>query len=116
MPNSVRTPRRGVTESSRLIAEAVDDEGWQRFRVSMKGKSTTQKLEMLKEYYEEKVREQDVHSVDAFHQEHKWSDGCWVCIRLDNYIKALARGGQLYPGVSLKQLLKQQWVVLIKKD
>ena len=53
MANSIRTPRQGTSETSRRIAQAVDDEEWQEFRVSMKGKSTTDKLRMLKAYYNE---------------------------------------------------------------
>lgn len=67
--NSIRTPRAGCVS---WIAKAVDDEGWQTFRVGLKGTSTEYKLEQLAAYY----------------------DGTEVRkIRVDNYLKALARGG-----------------------
>lgn len=99
MSNSIRTPRQGVTGTSRRIASAVDDEEWQRFRLSMKGMSTRTKLTMLEEYYNEYV--------DA--------DEDNVCIRADNYIKALCRGGQLFAGESLVTALNHNWDLPIKK-
>jgi hypothetical protein len=78
MANSIRTPKQGVTASSRRIAEAVDDEEWQKFRLSLKGRSTQNKLHLLNEYlYEYNGEDED------------------VLIRVDNYLKALARGGQI---------------------
>lgn len=103
MTNSIRTPRKGVTASSRRIAEAVDDQDWQTFRLSMKGKSTKDKLVMLQDYWN--TAESDKVRV-------KWGD---VDIRVDNYIKALCRGGQLHPGESLETALEANWQLRIKK-
>lgn len=75
MPNSIRTPKAGTPEH---IREAVDDEGWQRFRLSLKGRTTEDKLVRLLEYYETETK-----------------DVPQVYIRVDNYLKALARGGQI---------------------
>jgi hypothetical protein len=105
MPNSVRTPRQGVSATSRRIAEAVDDEGWQEFRVGLKGTLTATKIKALKRYWNE-----DAH----VNKEHTGSN-CDVCIRVDNYIKALCRGGQLVPGQSLQTALKTDWNLRIKR-
>jgi len=78
MTNSYRNPKPGTNATSRRIAKAVDDEEWQKFRVSLKGQSTTTKLRRLKRYYEDGIGEADVE------------------IRVDNYLKALARGGQIH--------------------
>lgn len=78
MANSIRTPKQGKTEYSRRVAEAVDDEDWQRFRVSLKGLPTAEKLRRLRLAYLERYNEEEV-----------------MRIRVDNYLKALARGGQV---------------------
>jgi hypothetical protein len=83
MANSIRTPKQGVTAGSRRIAEAVDDEDWQKFRLSMKGKSTQDKLWMLKQYWNDNTENGATYASDD------------VYIRIDNYLKALARGGQI---------------------
>jgi hypothetical protein len=103
MVNNIRTPRLGTTVASRRIAEAVDDEGWQRFRVSMKGKPTEEKLSMLRSYYNR--------AVDADLELHLEK----VKIRVDNYIKALCRGGQLKAGASLKMALAVAWKLQVQK-
>lgn len=105
MANSIRTPRQGITANSRRIAQAVDDEGWQEFRISMKGVSTSGKIDMLGTYWIE--RHEDV--------EHEMSPECDVCIRVDNYIKALCRGGQLEAGVGLSELIRDTIRMYIKK-
>jgi hypothetical protein len=58
------------------IAEAVNDDEWQKFRLSLKGTSTETKLRKLREYLD-------------------GGDDTLVVIRVDNYLKALARGGQI---------------------
>jgi hypothetical protein len=40
---------------------------------------------------------------------------CDICIRVDNYLKALARGGQLESGVSLEKALEADWKLTIRK-
>ena len=110
--NTIRTPRQGRTQWSRRIARAVDDENWQLFRVSMKGESTTEKLRMLEKYFDEAheaaqalpTRERQIQETED------------VRIRVDNYIKALSRGGQLYPGESLETMLKCDWRPRIKRN
>jgi hypothetical protein len=101
--NTIRIPRQGNTDTSRRIAAAVDDEGWQKFRVSMKGTRTATKLHMLKEYYEE-----ELHAGRSLRSH--------VETRVDNYIKALSRGGQLYAGESLQTMLQCDWRPRIKRD
>lgn len=95
MANTIRTPRQGITASSRRIAQAVDDQEWQEFRVSLKGQSTWRKLSRLFAYWS---------TNDPLECKDDGKD-CDVCIRVDNYIKALCRGGQLHPGESLETAL-----------
>jgi hypothetical protein len=89
--NSIRTPKQGVSATSRRIAQAVDNEEWQKFRLSMKGVATRHKLDMLVDYYDDNV----VYNDSVTQQEIED-----VKIRIDNYIKALCRGGQLEPGMT----------------
>lgn len=64
------------------IAEAINDKEWQEFRKGLKGKSTADKLRALRKYYWRS---------DSLEEDEK------VDIRIDNYLKALARGGQIEP-------------------
>lgn len=102
-----RVPSKGVSAGSRRIAQAVDDEEWQMFRYSLKGQSTQKKLDLLHEYFydQHKKVEDEGHSL--------WD--CDVCIRVDNYIKALCRGGQLHAGESLETAINHNWDLIIKK-
>ena len=96
-----------TTDYARRVAAAVNDEDWQRFRKTLKGKPTEAKLDELCEYW--------------YHSEHSTvtvtcaQKYCDVCIRIDNYIKALARGGQLFAGESLETVMKADWRPRIKK-
>jgi hypothetical protein len=92
------------------VLEAVRDPEWQRFRQQLKGMDTASKLNNLKDYYDQNVH---ITGTDCPGQH----DGsrCAVCIRLDNYLKALARGGRLYAGVSLEQALTCDWNLRIRK-
>lgn len=89
MPNSIRTPRRGTTNHSRVIAEAVDDEEWQKFRIGLKGRSTNEKVDRLQEYHIVEMRGAEDAKTKAD-----------IDIRVDNYLKALARGGLIVPEAS----------------
>lgn len=104
--NSIRTPKQGVTDSSRRIARAVDDESWQEFRLNMKGKSTKVKLEMLKEYYEGSLHKRN-HTTWLGLSSKPIDVDCDICIRVDNYVKALCRGGQLKAGESLETMIRK---------
>ena len=108
MSNSIRTPRQGATANSRRIAQAVDNEEWQKFRVSLKGTSTQTKLWKLEEYIKSNCgcAHNDMIMVDT---------DCDYCVRVDNYIKALCRGGQLWSGETLQTALMQDWTVHIKR-
>lgn len=103
MANNIRTPRLGTTVASRRIAVAVDNEEWQRFRLSMKGKSTQEKLDMLRSAYNRLV------DADLEVKLDRWK----ICI--DNYIKALCRAGQLKVGASLKMALAVGWKLEVRK-
>lgn len=65
----------------KYILECVNDDIWQAFRRSMKGVSTETKLDMLEDY----VR---THEANGTYND---VEKC----RVDNYINALKRGGQL---------------------
>jgi hypothetical protein len=100
MPNSIRTPRQGVSARSRRIAQAVDNEGWQEVRLSMKGISTAEKLDVLEKYWkEEHHKHHDLFFGDLIKPID--IEDCDICIRVDNYLKALMRGGQLVPFIGL---------------
>lgn len=85
------------------ILRAVQDEDWQDYRKSMKGLSTGVKLAWLRTYYDREHANPPAFFDLEVHQE-QWKN-CDVCIRIDNYIKALCRGGQLYAGESLETAL-----------
>jgi hypothetical protein len=84
--------------TQKRIAEAVDNEIWQEFRKSLKGLSTQDKLRKLEHYLdtEHRVLEYD------------------RLIQVDNYTKALCRGGQLFPGESLQTVIAANWQPRIK--
>lgn len=107
-----RVPSKGKTAGSKRIAEAVDNEEWQKVRHSMKGTSTVKKLETLKDYWwfthDTQIRGSWVSGSIAEHAD------CDICIRVDNYIKALCRGGQLYGGESLESAIEANWDLKIK--
>lgn len=84
-----------MSNRMRLVSEAVNDAEWQAFRKALKGLSTREKLVKLEEYWYE--QHESVHG-----PMHHFST-CYVCLRVDNYLKALARGGQLHAGVNVEQ-------------
>lgn len=94
--------KKGLTVASRRIAEAVDNEDWQKYRLSLKGLSTRGKLDKLRSYQEQAPAECPGDLT------------CDYCIRVDNYIKALCRGGQLWPGESLRSMIASNWNPAIK--
>lgn len=114
MTNSIRTPRQGVTPRSRRIAEAVDDEKWQTFRLSLKGQSTETKLLRLHRYYDLNEHTHAEEEVNG-HKLVSGRDDCDICIRVDNYLKALARGGQLTRGVNVVDAVILDWDLTILK-
>lgn len=64
----------------------VQDGFWQRFRLSMKGRATSEKLDMLAEWREMHmyINPDKSRTLPRRHQ-----------VQIDNYINALKRGGQL---------------------
>lgn len=84
---------------------AVRNDPWQRFRVSLKGTTTEHKLERLMNYWDSRHAD----------MERRMEYECTVCIRVDNYLKALCRGGQLHPGTSLEKALKDNWDIKIRR-
>ena len=103
MSNTIRTPKQGTTKRSHRIAQAVDNEEWQYFRVGLKGVNTREKLARLRTYYEVSSH---AHYPDKGADT---DDNCDVCIRIDNYIKALCRGGQLKSDESLATALSARF-------
>lgn len=71
--------------SREMIQQSINNDAWQRFRLSLKGLSTQDKLENLEGYCQR--REKDGNRMNDY-------DRC----RVDNYINALLRGGQLIRG------------------
>lgn len=69
-------------EVRKAVYEARDAESWQKLRIALKGTTTQQKLAILVEY---------MFDADNFDREDRWVMLC----RVDNYIGALKRGGQL---------------------
>jgi len=110
--NTIRVPKQGVTAGSRRIAQAVDNQEWQEFRLSMKGKPTKVKLAMLGQYYT-RMAHRDLHT--SFGEQAVDITDCDICIRVHNYITALARGGQLYSGVSLKEAMRRNFNLKIQR-
>jgi hypothetical protein len=71
----------GLTKEE--ILQAVKDGEWQEFRLSLKGLSTQEKLERL----EERMLKEERRNGGGLSREQE--------VRIDNYINALLRGGQL---------------------
>jgi hypothetical protein len=115
MTNSIRTPRQGTTEHQRRIAKAVDNEAWQKFRVSLKGNSTADKLSELEVYLQTTDHTNATREYTGWLEDHDRED-CDVCIRVDNYIKALSRGGQLFARESLVTALLCNFQLSIKRN
>lgn len=72
------------------VYESYDAHEWQLFRVSMKGLSTSEKLYMLNNYYDAKVVANASNNSGE-----EWVTYKKNKCRVDNYIGALRRGGQL---------------------
>jgi hypothetical protein len=93
-----------MTTHMERIIKAIDDPEWQKFRISLKGQDTLVKLRRLREYYFNAGHygswSGEIHSDSSL-----VSDNCDICIRMDNYLKALARGGQLYPRINLEKFM-----------
>lgn len=79
------------------VQRAVNNGAWQSFRKSLKGKPTQEKIDLLQCHW------------IAFGAERTTQ------IQIDNYIKALCRGGQLPKGTSLDTLVDSNWKVVILK-
>jgi hypothetical protein len=71
-----------VDQIREAVYESSDVEKWQRLRIALKGTTTQQKLYVLMEYR---------FDADSLYREDYWIVSC----RVDNYINALKRGGQL---------------------
>lgn len=79
------------------VLAAVKDPDWQQFRVALKGMPTQEKLDQLLLYWTFSDRDEA------------------AAIRVDNYLKALCRGGQLYSGESFETFLKASGKLRIKR-
>lgn len=107
-------PKQGKSKTSRRIAKAVDDYEWQMFRHGLKGTTTEAKLFSLKDYWNSNLHGHVIKKSDASWGVDVLAYDCDICIRIDNYIKALCRGGQLYAGESLFTALDAAWNLKIK--
>lgn len=90
------------------IAQAVSDEEWQRFRLSLKGLPTKEKLQALDVYYSSWPHTHVTEDLPGGTST-SGRDDCDVCIQVDNYIKALCRGGQLRRGATLIEMATCGW-------
>jgi hypothetical protein len=70
-----------MTLSRREIQECVNDDEWQLFRLSLKGLSTIEKLYRLRCYAQEE---------GLLREEERRRE-----VRVENYLNALKRGGQI---------------------
>lgn len=86
------------------VREACSSNEWQEFRKDLKGTSTETKLERLADYYLNTAPHCKYMDLEPCGQ-------CDICVQCDNYIKALCRGGQLYPGESLWTVFETQFQV-----
>jgi hypothetical protein len=97
------------------IRIALENPDWVQFRELLKGKSTKDKLDLLHE-----------HMYDWQYFGHSYLDGqeawsqhvhdkttgpkpCMLCIRVDQYLKGLVRGGQLKTGTTLQYMVDHNW-------
>lgn len=85
--------------SIKEVLQVVNDTDWQDFRVSLKGIDTEDKIRKLHHRYVVK----------------KAASNRAEYVRIDNYIKALTRGGQLHPGESLDSVVASGWKPRIRK-
>lgn len=71
--------RKGISTCSRIevIQFCVNDDDWQKFRLSLKGVSTEKKLDMLQDWLND-------HNCDRR-----------ATVQVNNYLGALKRGGQI---------------------
>jgi hypothetical protein len=88
---------------SDAVKRATADPKWQEFRKSLKGISTYDKLTRLGEYYLDNAEHVCPFNIEPC------GLACDVCVQVDNYVKALCRGGQLYPGESLWTVFEKQF-------
>lgn len=89
---------------SEAVKRATADPKWQEFRKSLKGTTTEVKLERLWDYYVNAA-------CHIYPSDYEPCGQCDICVQVDNYIKALCRGGQLYPGESLWTVFESQFNV-----
>lgn len=101
-----------MSETSQRIANAVNNEEWQQFRLSLKGEPTRKKLQMLRAYWEE----YSALTVSSGASHDNCGERAWRAVRVDNYIKALCRGGQLFRGESLQSMIRCDWDPDIKSN
>jgi hypothetical protein len=73
--------------STEQIHEAVRNPDWQKFRLSLKGLATEAKLNKLQEYLNEV-------NIETTGPGFGW---LFRLIRVQNYLNALSRGGQIEP-------------------
>lgn len=75
------------------VLEVVKDDEWQQMRLSLKGESTARKLWLLYGYRERREGELALEHADD-NVKLEWERKALHC-RVDNYLGALRRGGQL---------------------
>jgi hypothetical protein len=96
------------------VLEAVRDPEWQKFRKSLKGMDTASKLNNLRDWYNDRPHTHEVETLAGGSLTHG-RDTCAPCVQLDNYLKALARGGQIHAGINIVAAVGWDWNLRIRK-
>jgi hypothetical protein len=94
------------------VLEAVKDEEWQRFRRTLKSTPTEDKLNNLREWWKDRHPKEVLLFPDLHVAE--WTS-CTTCVQVDNYLKALARGGQLEHGVNVREAVLWAFNLKVRK-
>jgi hypothetical protein len=89
------------------VLEAVRDPEWQKFRKSLKGMDTASKLNNLRDWYNDRPHTHEPSGTERH--------TCKPCVQLDNYLKALARGGQIHAGINIVAAVGWDWNLRIRK-
>jgi hypothetical protein len=96
------------------VLSAVRDPEWQIFRKSLKGMDTASKLNNLRDWYNDRPHTHNTQRLPGGTVTHG-RETCKPCVQLDNYLKALARGGQLPGGVNVVDAVVWDWNFRIRK-
>jgi hypothetical protein len=94
-----KRPVKAGYEPQQVQMHAVQDTAWQRLRLSLKGRDTTDKLALLETWWHQRMLQADEHermkdhapSMGLYADSKRWGTE----VQVGNYLGALRRGGQL---------------------